>query len=176
MDSKSFKPLKPYKLRRWQLREPLGAGHFYTCARPGRTGDSKSKHGNVSDAVVHRWVSGLPDPSAVIISLLGMKRDGLSEYSFYSFFGGSDQPSDDGHRPSFRSWLQQSHPGVVLIEYPTIDMEPIPTETLNHIATRRSREAAANSTRGWTRRATGMPAISSHSLSMSQWSETISPW
>jgi hypothetical protein len=76
---KSLKPLKPYMLKRWRMGVSPNAQYFFTCARPGRTGDPATKDGQVQDDLVHRWVLGLPCPNTAILSLLGRKPDGLSE-------------------------------------------------------------------------------------------------
>lgn len=88
--------MEPYKLRRWKSKGAPGPGHFYTCARPGR---SKEKDGVVPDNVVRKWVDGLPISEGVaIVSLLGRKPDGLSEFTFNSLYGGfetqADRPGD----------------------------------------------------------------------------------
>lgn len=129
-----MKPLKPYMLKRWRTGAPPSCGYFFTCARPGRTGNSASKHAHVSDDVVHRWVLGLPGPKPAIVSLLGRKPDGTSEFSFYSFYGGLDHPSDS--RPSFQQWLDRWHreEAILVREHPTYDFRPIPTETLDSVA------------------------------------------
>lgn len=103
----AVKPLKPYMLKRWRLNrnpEPLW---FFTCARPGRTGNPATKTSPVSDDLVRRWVSGLPGPRTAIVSLLGKKPDGTSEFSFYSFYGGFDLPSERPGCLSFENWLDK---------------------------------------------------------------------
>lgn len=115
-----MKPLKPYMLKRWRTAgSPIGS-HFYTCARPGRTGDSASKSRIVPDDLVRRWVLGLPGPDTAIISLLGRKPDGTSEFSFYSFHGGFDCPSEHPSRLSFQHWLDRSfgERAIILHEHP----------------------------------------------------------
>ena len=82
-----LRPQKPYKLRRWKTRTPTGYAHFFTCARPGRSGDHASKGCTVPDDLVHRWVIGLCGKDWTIVSLLGRKigPGGVSEFEFYSF-------------------------------------------------------------------------------------------
>lgn len=123
---------EPYKLRCWKPPPPLGSTRFFTCARPGR---SKSKDKRISDDLVDRWVEGLPGGSkTVVVSLLGRKHgpDGTSEFSFYSFCGGCDSPSERGRRPSFQQWLDHRHKDkcIRVIEHPTYDFHPVPKETL----------------------------------------------
>ena len=54
----------------------------------------------------------------------------MSEYSFYTFSGGSDS-STDKHR-SFEAWLRDRHPEqeIELVERPTIDFQAVPKETI----------------------------------------------
>lgn len=114
---------------------PPTCRYFYTCARPGRTGNPASKAARVPDIVVHRWILGLPTPCTAIVSLLGRKPDGLSEFSFYSFYGGFDLAADNLARLSFQEWLDRSHGdlSIVLAEHPTCDFKPIPVETLDAV-------------------------------------------
>jgi hypothetical protein len=133
---KALKPLKPYMLRRWRTGDPPNCHYFFTCARPGRRGYSVSRHGTVSDDLVRRWVLGLPGPRTSIVSLLGCKLDGLSEFSFYSFYGGFDLPAEHPGRLSFQEWLTRWHrdQSIVVREHPTCDFKPIRPETLDAVA------------------------------------------
>src|ERR1700686_1345544 len=129
----AIKPLKPYMLRRWRIGAQSSHQYFFTCARPGRTGARESKDAPVLDDLVHRWVIGLPDPKTVIVSLLGCKPDGRSEFSFYSFFGGFDRRSEHAGRLPFQEWLTRWHEdlSIVVCEHPTCDFSLIPSDTLN---------------------------------------------
>jgi len=123
-------------LRRWRTAASPKS-HFCTCARPGRRGDPATKHRPVPDELVHRWVLGLPGPKTAIVSLLGRKPDGLSEFSFYSFYGGFDLPSDHPGRPSFQEWIERWHGNlsILLREHPTVDIQPpIPAAILEAVA------------------------------------------
>jgi hypothetical protein len=133
---KALKPLKPFMLRRWRIGQRPNCRYLFTCARPGRTGDLASKRRPVSDDVVHRWVHGLPGPETALVSLLGRKPDGTSEFSFYSFYGGFDVASDHPTRFSFQEWLDRWHAELVIVlkEHPTYDFKPITPETLDAIA------------------------------------------
>jgi len=128
-----MKPLKPYMLKRWR-DSASNDGYFYTCARPGRTGNPESKNADVADELVCRWVKGLRGPKTAIVSLLGRKPDGRSEFSFYSFDGGFDARSD--RRLMFADWLKRWHPdlSITLREHPTCDFKTIAPETLDDIA------------------------------------------
>lgn len=116
--------MEPYRLRRWRL-PTFGETCLYTCARPGR---SKGSKGKVSDQLLHDWIAGLPKRENVtVISLLGTKPDGTSEYSFYSFFGKGW---------SFQRWLNQNYPSlrIKVAEYPTQDFSPVPEEISRAVA------------------------------------------
>jgi hypothetical protein len=80
-------------------------------------------------------VQNLPEEKLVVVSLLGRKPDGTSEYSFYPFRGGYD-PTDES-LPTFEAWLAKHYPerGIVVREHPTIDFQSIPQETLQRAAT-----------------------------------------
>jgi hypothetical protein len=131
------KAKKPYNLRRWKISDLDEGDGFFTCARPGRTGDPKSVNGQVDDAVVHAWVNGLlahVGPRPGIVSLLGSKPSGRSEFWFYSFFGGFDEAAAFPGRLSFSQWLHRWHPEVDLREHPTFDSEKVPFDTLEAVA------------------------------------------
>lgn len=122
---------KLFKLRRWTVVDGTIAT-FFTCARPGR---KESKVDRVPDGVVRKWaldVSSL-GPRPVVVSLLGHKQDGMSEFWFYSFRGGLDLAQDYPGKPSFSAWLAGVVPDILLVEHPTIDYRSIPTETLHAI-------------------------------------------
>ena len=83
----------------------------------------------VSDPIVREWTDDVLalGPRPAIISLLGKKPDGTSEYSFYSFHGGFE---DEAGSLSFAEWLAQVDDNVLLIEHPTVDFSPPTAETL----------------------------------------------
>ncbi len=128
--------MEPHKMRQWTTPEcTLDEAHFYTCARPGR---SKGRYGAVPDALVSDWVRGLPEPDTAIVSLLGRKRgpEGLSEFSFYSFCGGLDTPTERRNRLDFQEWLDQQHAAlkIQVSEHPSFDLSGIPEGELEAIA------------------------------------------
>jgi len=126
--------VEPYKLRRWRRSSSFDPVPLFTCGRPGR---SKGNQGAVPDAVVDKWVHGLPGGSTIsVVSLLGRKPNGLSEYSFYSFCGTFETPAETKSRPPFQQWLEQRHPKrrLEVIEHPTTDFKPVPRETLVVVA------------------------------------------
>ena len=130
--SLELKPRSPYMLRRWKVKTPTGPASLFTCGRPGR---GKSKTLPVADDMVHSWTLGLPGPNTAIVSLLGNKLDGTSEYSFYSFRGGRDTEEERGNCQTFQEWLFTHHNdlGIVVREFPTIDHVGISRVTLDMI-------------------------------------------
>jgi hypothetical protein len=133
---KQLKPLKPYMLRRWRIGKFPNCHYLFTCARPGKDGNPASKYATVSNETVHRWVLRLPGQKAALVSLVGCKPDGQSEFSFYSFYGGFDREAENAGRMSFQQWLDRWHGdlAIVLREHPTWDFRPVPTEVLSWIA------------------------------------------
>lgn len=123
-------PSKPFKLRHWRLKHDGQSIYFYTSARPGRSAELASKDAQIPDQLVAKWVRSLPGPTPAIISLLGTKPDGSSEYRFYSFSGGSDGSA--GKQKSFGAWLRDQIPeqAIELVERPTVDFKAVPEETI----------------------------------------------
>ena len=120
--------MEPYRLREWRVT----VGRLFTCARPGR---SKWKDApQVPKKIIDQWVHNLPSKEIEIVSLLGQKPDGTSEYSFYLFRGGFDP--NDGEKPLFQEWLALHYPDrrIKVHEHPTIDFSPIQREELENIA------------------------------------------
>jgi hypothetical protein len=136
--SASMKLPKPYRLRKWRLGPPSAPLWFYTCARPGRTGDSRSKTLLVADALVRSWVLRILElgQRIAIVSLLGSKPDGTSEFSFYSFRSGSARAGDRQDCLSFQQWLDREYreSRIEVREHPTCDFAAIPPETLEAIS------------------------------------------
>jgi len=125
--------MEPYKLRRWRSRLNNRL-EIYTCARPGR---SRGADGAVSDSIVDNWIKGLPGEGKVtIVSLLGRKPNGDSEFKFYSFHGKSDTASERKKKPSFQEWIDRRNydRSIQVIEHPTQDFRPILTETADAVS------------------------------------------
>lgn len=118
-------PSSLYKLRRWTTETST----FFTCGRPGRKAGPR---GAVHDEVVRKWINDVRTLGSrpAIVSPLGAKPDGMSEYSFYSFCGGFDSPD---LTPTFTDWLAREANDVVLKQHPTIDFRPLTVETLSAI-------------------------------------------
>jgi hypothetical protein len=116
-----------------EAENEAGRGNLYTCARPGR---SIGKNAAVSDNVVRKWADGLPNSGGVVIvSLLGRKPDGVSEFSFYSFYGGFETQADRPGALHFVEWLDRTYPDkrFQLFEHPTIDFKQVPAATLDQL-------------------------------------------
>ena len=123
---------EPLDLR--PLLPPIGqpvSGSLWACARPGR---SLGPDAFVPDSHVRAWVQGIPGTTPKhLVSLLGEKLDGQSEYAFYRFRG-SHEP-DDG-RPPFQVYLDRlaGAGSFVLHEFPTVDRRRISLPRLAEIA------------------------------------------
>jgi hypothetical protein len=125
---------EPYRLTRWKSDRSLFTGQLFTCARPGRSKVAKRK---LADERVDTWVRGLPGSEGVIISsLLGHKPDGKSEFSFYSFRGGFEEPSERPTCPTFQEWLDGRYGDgqYQVLEHPTTDTLPLEPETLGQVS------------------------------------------
>ena len=131
--------MEPHRLKWWMIGSSANPMYFFTCARPGRSTYIYTRTNNdVSDTRVSEWLGGLPRPKTAIVSLLGRKPDrgNQSEFSFYSFCGVWDTPSESGDKPTFQEWLTQRHEELQILvrEYPTNDLREIPAQQLVAIA------------------------------------------
>lgn len=121
-------PPEPHHPRKWRVPK----GTLITCGRPGRSlGPDEPK---VEKTVILKWVKGLKLPAgSVIVSLLGRKPDGMSEYSFYPFRGGFDPPSKE---PLFQDWLAKEFPDLNLVvhDHPTVDFTAIEKQKYEAVA------------------------------------------
>jgi hypothetical protein len=86
---------------------------------------------------VLRWAAGLPawKEETVIVSLLGKKPDGLSEFSYYSFRGGFEHRQGRPGSPTFEEWLNSNSRSrrFHVYEYPTTDVIVLPEELKNRV-------------------------------------------
>ena len=116
-------PTEPKSLREWSTN----GGHLFTCGRPGRATFGREQR-PIDEDTIDRWAGGLPSVDVLhIVSLLGEKRSGLSEFSYYPFRS-SKKP---GAEPTFQEWLDQRYgPRFVVHEFPTVDMRGIPPDVL----------------------------------------------
>jgi hypothetical protein len=116
--------MEPHRLRRWKLPPSIGTD-LYTAARPGR---SKGSKGKVPDHYLSAWLNGLPGTGPIaVVSLLGQKPSGISEWSFYCFFA---------QNRSFQDWIDRNWQGrkVIVLEHPTCDCQPLPPDVLREVA------------------------------------------
>jgi hypothetical protein len=77
------------------------------------------------------WVDGLSGADPVhIVSLLGQKKNGTSEFKYYPFRS-CEEP---GGKPTFQSWLDGFKRGAFMVrEFPTIDYQTIPADRVSRI-------------------------------------------
>ncbi len=127
--------MEPYRQRWWKSRTVSYPGTLFTCARPGR---SKGADQDVPDKIVRKWIKGLPKAERrTIVSLLGRKHgpSGMSEFSFYSFYGELDTENERRRRGSFQEFVNTSNQGspIKVLQFPTYDFKPIPLETLDTV-------------------------------------------
>jgi hypothetical protein len=111
---------EPCNLRKCRAVVAPVAGILFTCGRPGRSLGSTA---SVSDEIADCWVAGLPKGNILnLVSLLGTKEDGKSEYRFYSFRGSHEHSA----KPTFQAWLDSRHGAgrFRVHEYPTEDAGP----------------------------------------------------
>lgn len=130
--NKQKEPVEPYNLREWTTRHgPQESGRLFTCGRPGR-GTFGIDKVQVPRNVIDLWARGLPKTDLLhIVSLLGQKRDGLSEFWYYPF--GSSTESD--HKPTFEKWLNSRYAKrFVVHEFPTTDHQGVPPEVRDEVA------------------------------------------
>jgi hypothetical protein len=83
----------------------------------------------VADGTIDLWASGLPEADILdIVSLLGQKTTGFSEFSYYPF----RSAKESGTKPTFEEWLNKRYKRrFVLHEFPTVDGRGIPPDVLD---------------------------------------------
>lgn len=119
---------EPINLREWR---PVSAapsrGRLFTCGRPGRATFGREKR-PIGDETIDLWVNGLPLAEVLhVISLLGEKTTGFSEFGFYPFQS-SEEP---GTKPTFQRWLDERYARrFVVHEFRTVDGRGIPRNVL----------------------------------------------
>ena len=108
------------------------AGHFQKLAADLRSRHEDREQDQLEGLRVEQ--DGDPDLPPThplhIVSLLGQKRDGFSEYDYYPFQGSNDV----GVEPTFQEWLdcRYGHRFVVH-EFPTVDATGLPLETVEQV-------------------------------------------
>lgn len=136
MGTSGWAKSEPRNLRRWTTT----SGRLFTCGRPGR-GTYGTKAVEIGEDTIDRWLTGLPEADPLhIVSLLGRKQGGMSEFSYYPFR--SEQ--EGGQQPTFSKWLADRYGSrFVVHEFPTEDMSDIPPEVVR-AASQRVRELVAS--------------------------------
>jgi hypothetical protein len=83
----------------------------------------------VPEEIIDLWANGLPRADAIhIVSLLGQKTTGLSEFSYYPFRSAAEA----GTKPSFEKWLNERYgQRFVVHEFPIVDGRGIPRDLLD---------------------------------------------
>ena len=119
-------------MREWRMRDSECLGRVFTCGRPGRgTEGYQRKYRRVDDDTINRWIAGLPQTDIVhIVSLLGRKTNGCSEFIYYPFRSVTERGTD----PTFQEWLDDRYPlRFVVREFPTVDARGIETDVLESV-------------------------------------------
>ena len=114
---------EPANLREWSApTTAVGGGRLFTCGRPGR-GTFRRDRRPIDEDTIDLWVKGLPQSEFMdIVSLLGKKKDGFSEFSYYPFRSSKEA----GTKPTFQQWLDERYDGrFVVHEFPTVDAQGI---------------------------------------------------
>lgn len=125
---------EPMNLSEWR---PFAAsqqtGRLFTCGRPGRATFGRAKT-RVDDGTIDQWVAGLPRVGILhIISLLGRKTTGFSEFGFYPF----RSAKESGTNPTFQEWLDERYGRrFVVHEFPTVDGQGMPPDDLRAVTYR----------------------------------------
>jgi hypothetical protein len=106
-------------------------GRLYTSGRPGRATFGR-KRTLVPEDVIDQWADGLPAAQPLhIVSLLGRKTDGFSEFGYYPF----RSSDEDAHKPTLQEWLDDRYGRQFVVhEYPTIDAHGIAPEVAAKVA------------------------------------------
>jgi hypothetical protein len=126
-------PIEPINLKEWKLAAGFHpGGRLFTCGRPGRAVFGR-KRVHVDDGTIDRWVDGLLRIGVGhIVSLLGCKNDGFSEFDYYPFRSSKEFEA----KPTFQDWLDKRYgPRLVVHEFSTIDADPqgIPSDVLETV-------------------------------------------
>lgn len=122
---------EPNNLCEWQAPEnSTTEGRLLTCGRPGRATYGRERR-QVPDDVIDLWAKGLPDNEVLhIVSLLGCKKDGFSEFGYYPF----RSSKESGSQPTFQEWLDERYGRCFIVhEYPTVDLQGIPSDVLSTV-------------------------------------------
>jgi hypothetical protein len=86
----------------------------------------------VSEDTIDEWAKGLPKTRVLhIVSLLGKKKGGFSEFDYYPF----RSATIEGSKPTFEEWLNARYGGgrFVVDEFPTVDADGIPSDVVDRV-------------------------------------------
>lgn len=122
---------EPINLREWRpVTTVPKRGCLLTCGRPGRGTFGRQKK-LVADDIIDLWVQGLPKAEELhIVSLLGQKTTGFSEFGYYPF----QSSKETGTKPTFQEWLNDRYPQQFVVhEFPTTDGQGIPPDVLKEV-------------------------------------------
>lgn len=117
---------EPVNLREWRApTTAAGGGRLFTCGRPGRGTFGREKR-PMDDDTIDQWVKGLPEAEILdIVSLLGGKTNGYSEFGYYPFRSSKEA----GTKPTLQQWLDRRYDRrFVVHEFPTVDAQAIPPD------------------------------------------------
>jgi hypothetical protein len=118
---------EPANLTEWNATP----GRLFTCGRPGRATYGREKR-QIGNDTLDLWVGGMPTSEVVhIVSLLGRKTTGFSEFGYYPF----RSSHEDGTKPTWQDWLDHRYGRRFIVhEFPTVDGRGIPHDDLKMIA------------------------------------------
>jgi len=121
---------EPVNLREWRAPTTARGGRLFTCGRPGR-GTFGRKKRLIDDDTIDLWVKGLPKADTLdIVSLLGKKPNGFSEFGYYPFRSSSEA----GTKPTFQQWLDERYDRrFVVHEFPSVDARGISPDVLEAV-------------------------------------------
>jgi hypothetical protein len=122
---------EPMNLREWRpITGSRQSDRLFTCGRPGRATFGRAKK-PVDDNTIDLWVKGLPACEVLhILSLLGKKTTGFSEFGYYPF----RSSTEPGIKPTFQEWLHKRYGShFVVHEFPTVDGQGIPSDLLKKV-------------------------------------------
>jgi hypothetical protein len=122
---------EPINISEWKPLAPSRqVTRLFTCGRPGRATYGRDKI-NVDDDTIDKWVNGLPKATVLhIVSLLGQKKSGFSEFGYYPF----RSSKESGPKPTFQEWLDEHYGRRFIVhEFPTVDARGIPPDVLTSV-------------------------------------------
>jgi hypothetical protein len=111
-------------LSQWRPPIEKPGGRLFTAGRPDRgTAGYGRERRLVDEAIIDRWVGGLPATEVLhIVSLLGQKSDRFSEFAYYPF----RSCREAGSKPTFHDWLNDRYGERFIVhEFPTTDARGI---------------------------------------------------